>query len=409
MQTRTVTFEGASGHRLAARVDLPVGAEPRAWALFAHCFTCSKNLRAVVNLSRALNQAGVAVLRFDFTGLGESEGEFADTNFTSNVDDLVAAARYMAETWESPHLLIGHSLGGAAVLRAAHALPSVRGVVTLGAPSDPAHVLGHVEGARAELEASGVADVSIGGRPFRIRQQFVDDVSEARLEEAVRTLGRPLLVLHAPEDRIVPVHHAGKIFQAARHPRSFVALDGADHLLTEAEHSRYAARVIAAWASRYLDIPGDGEDADRDDDGEAAPGEPRAHRAADAGKVVVRTGATGYRTEAGVRGHRFLLDEPERLGGTDEGPTPYEMLWASLAACTTITLRMYADRKGWPLEEIRVRIRHAKVGGRDHVVRELALEGPLDAEQRERLAQIADRCPVHRSLEQGVEVTTEVV
>lgn len=394
MPTHIVHFDGASGDRLAARADLPVGGPPRAWALVAHCFTCSKNLRAVVNLSRELNRAGVAVLRFDFTGLGESEGDFADTTFSSNVADLVAAARYMAEVWRPPDLLIGHSLGGAAVLRAAHSLPSVRGVVTIGAPSDPVHVLGHVKGARAELEALGEAEVSIGGRPFRIRKAFVDDVSEARLDEALRNLGRALLVLHAPEDRIVPVAHAGKIYEAARHPRSFVALDGADHLLSDPEDSRYAARVIAAWASRYLD---------------PAPPEPsRSRTPPDEGRVTVVTGSDGYRTEGQVRGHRFLVDEPVHVGGTDEGPSPFELLWASLASCTTITLRMYADRKKWPLEDIQVRIRHAREGGRDHVVRELRLEGPLDAEQRQRLVEIADRCPVHRTLERGVEITTEV-
>ncbi|CAN5787576.1 bifunctional alpha/beta hydrolase/OsmC family protein [soil metagenome] len=418
MKTHIVHFQGAFGDRLAARVDLPVGGDPVAWALFAHCFTCSKNLRPVVNLSRALNQAGVGVLRFDFTGLGTSEGDFSDTDFTSNVDDLVAAARYMAEAWSAPQLLIGHSLGGAAVIRAALALPSVRAVATIGAPSDPAHVLGHMEGALEELKANGEALVSIGGRPFRVRQNFVDDISEARLDEAVRSLGRPLLVLHAPDDEVVAVSHAGKIFEAARHPRSFVALDGADHLLMDPAHSRYAARVIAAWASRYLGLDVEGADSEGGTldaakaagEGDAeAPGAPRAHVAADSGEVAVATGPTGYRTEAGVRGHRFVLDEPEHLGGTDEGPTPYEMLWASLAACTSITLRMYADRKSWPLEEVHVRIRHRKEAGKDHVVRELSLEGDLDEEQRQRLVEIADRCPVHRTLERGVEVSTELV
>jgi uncharacterized OsmC-like protein/fermentation-respiration switch protein FrsA (DUF1100 family) len=405
MATRPVHFPGAFGDRLVARVDLPVGEAPRGWALFAHCFTCSKDLRAVVHMARALNREGIAVLRFDFTGLGESEGDFADTHFSSNVEDLVAAARYMAEAWSPPDLLVGHSLGGAAVIQAAHALPSVRGVVTIGAPSDPAHVLQHLEAVRPELDAEGEAEACIAGRSFRVRRSFVEDVSEARLEEAVRTLGRPLLILHAPDDDVVSVEHAGRLFRAAGHPRSFVALDGADHLLLDPVHSRYAARVTAAWASRYLDL-------DRPEDPEAgeetAAGAPRAHEEPDSGSLTVVTGAEGYRTEAQVRGHRFLLDEPRRLGGTDEGPTPFEYLWAALAGCTTITLRMYADRKKWPLGEVAVRIRHEKAEGQDHVVRELTLEGPLDEEQRARLVEIADRCPVHRTLERGVEVSSEL-
>jgi uncharacterized OsmC-like protein/alpha-beta hydrolase superfamily lysophospholipase len=407
MSTMVVHFQGAYGDRLAARVDLPVGGEPRAWALFAHCFTCSKDLKAVRHLARELNREGIAVLRFDFTGLGESEGDFADTHFSSNVEDLVAAARYMAEAWGAPELLVGHSLGGAAVIQAAHALPTVRGVATIGAPSDPAHVLVHLDDVRPEIEAAGEAEASIAGRTFRVRKAFIDDVSEARLTEAVASLARPILVLHAPDDEVVPVEHAGRLFRAARHPRSFVALAGADHLLTQAVHARYAARVIAAWASRDLGLD---EETSGDAMGQVgdAPGVPRSHLASDAGDVVVRTGADGYRTEGAVRGHRFVVDEPRKVGGTDEGPSPFEHLWAALAACTTITLRMYADRKEWPLGEIEVRIRHRKEGGKDLVVRELTLEGPLDAEQRARLAEIADRCPVHRTLERGVEVTTEL-
>ncbi len=404
MTTSTLSFDGALGHRLSAQMDLPVG-EPRAYALFAHCFTCSRDLHPVVRMSQALNEAGVAVLRFDFTGLGESGGDVAETHLSSNVDDLVAAARYMAEAWQAPRLLVGHSLGGAAAILAASRLASVEAVVTLGAPSQAAHVLAHLEGEKERIREKGAAEVDLGGRPFRVGTDFLDDVTETRLKEALAGLGKPLLVLHAPQDEVVDVEHAERILGATGHPKSFVALDGADHLLTDPAQARYAAQVTAAWASRYLGLdllapPGPPP--------EDAPGEPRSHLEPNAGALRVRTGAEGYRTEAGVRKHRFVLDEPVELGGTDEGPTPYEALWAGLAACTSITLRMYADRKEWPLEGVEVEIRQKKEDGKDQVVRELHLSGALDAEQRARLVEIADRCPVHRTLEAGVEIRTEL-
>ncbi len=436
MTTERITFHGAQGDRLAARLDRPVHGPPRAWALFAHCFTCSKDLRSVRHIARALNQEGIAVLRFDFTGLGESEGDFADTSFSSNIEDLVAAGRFMEEGYGPPQLLIGHSLGGAAVLHAAHQLPSVRAVATLGAPSDPAHVLQHFEGSQDELEQEGQASVSIAGRSFRVKKEFVEDIREARMEEVVGSLKRALLILHSPVDAVVGIDHATRLFKMARHPRSFISLDDADHLLLDEVDARYAGQAMAGWASRYMGVlePGSEER----DAGARKAGAEAASSGEDGGtgvaldepdspmeqeRVVSRTPAGGFRTDVWADGHYLLADEPKGVGGTDEGPTPYDLLGAALATCTTMTLRMYADRKGWPLEEARVAVRHKKVhmqdekaatsNGKgtesdrmDRLEREVELVGALTDEQRERLLEIANRCPVHRTLSAGVHMST---
>jgi len=402
MQSRRIRFPNSSGENLAARLDFPIDKTPVAFALFAHCFTCSKSLKAVGNIIRALNERGIAVLRFDFTGLGESEGEFADTNFSSNVEDLVSAADYLAGKYEAPKLLIGHSLGGAAVLKAASKIPSAAAVATLGAPSEPTHVKRLLSGAIEAIETTGEAEVTLAGRPFKIKKQFLDDLTASRMDDTIRSLGRALLVLHSPIDQIVGVDNAQRIFKAARHPKSFVSLDGADHLLGKEVDSCYAGDVIASWAAKYL---GDARVADRE--------------ATDEG-VVVWTGRDKYRTEIISRGHRLIADEPVQVGGTDQGTTPYELLLAGLGACTSITLRMYADRKGWPLESITVRLNHKKVhaadceecetgmGKIDVITLELELSGPLDEEQRGRLIGIADRCPVHRTLHSEVIVRKSV-
>lgn len=401
-------FPGADGDRLAARLEMPADAAPRAWALFAHCFTCSKDLKAAVRLSRALTAARFAVLRFDFTGLGESEGDFADTNFSSNVADLVAAARFLEREHAPPDLLIGHSLGGAAVLQAAGMIPETRAVATIGAPADPSHVSRHFTGSLEQIEAEGEAEVELAGRRFTVRRQFLEDLEETRMRETIGALGRPLLVLHSPVDRIVGVDNARKIFEAAKHPKSFVSLDTADHLLTDDDDARWTAAVLAAWASRYV---------------AAAPGEEagRAEVETDReGGVAAAIGASGFRTEIVAGGHALTADEPREVGGTGTGPTPYDLLAASLGACTAMTLRMYADRKGWPLESVRVHLRHRKVhleddrnceseaAKMDELSRTLEVEGPLDAGQRQRLAEIAERCPVHRTLDAGVRIATRL-
>lgn len=397
MQTQRLTFEGSSGTRLSARLELPVGERPVAFALFAHCFTCTKQYKAVVNISRALSRARIGVLRFDFTGLGESEGDFAETTFSSNVEDLLAAARFLEREWEAPSILVGHSLGGAAVLQAAHDIPDCKAVATIAAPAEPRHIRKHLKSSLAEIETRGAAEVLLAGRPFTITKKFLDDLNARNMAEVIRTLRRALLVFHSPSDAIVGIDNAARIYEVADHPKSYIELDGADHLLSREEDSHYVGDVIAAWAARYL---GAG----------AAP----AARQAPEGQTIVRTARARYQTEILARTHSIVADEPLAAGGTDTGPSPFELLMAALGACTSITLRMYADRKEWPLEEIGVRLRHRRlppseqsVGAegraREHEIsQEVELVGSLDAEQRERLMQIAHRCPVHRALHAGL-------
>ncbi len=399
-----VTFAGADEQQLSGRMELPVDGRVRGCALFAHCFTCGKNARAAVELSRALTRRGIAVLRFDFTGLGESEGDFSQSGFTSNVADLVAAARFMAARYEAPSLLVGHSLGGAAAIRAATELDSVRALVTIGAPSDPAHVEGLLTDAIAEIEASGSAEVRLGQRTLRIGRSLLDDIRASSLNDALDRLRAPLLIMHAPADAIVSIDHARRIYDRARHPKSFVSLDGADHLLTDPRDSDYAAGVIAAWAERYL----------------PPPPEPTVEELLDTEDVVVSIARDRFRTEVRARAHGLLADEPVAVGGTDRGPTPYDLLLAALGTCTAMTLRMYADRKEWPLDGVRVRLNHRHIHALDEqqvedgdprtelIARVLELTGPLTPEMRRRLSEIADRCPVHRTLTAGVRITTTV-
>lgn len=403
MPTERITFKGHNGDELAARLDLPDG--PRlGTALFAHCFTCSKDIAAARRISGRLAAMGIAVLRFDFTGLGHSGGEFANTTFTSNVADLVAASAYLQKRDLAPGLSIGHSLGGAAVLRAAAQMPSVKAVVTIGAPYDPAHVTHNFADALPKIEAEGEAEVDLGGRPFRIGRDFIRDVAAENLGPAIGNLKRALLVLHAPRDEIVGIENAAQIFTAGRHPKSFVTLDDADHLVSRAEDAEYAAQVIAAWAARYLDI--------------RAPAPPKG---APEGVVrVAEADPDGFLQDINAGPlHHVLADEPLDYGGTNRGMTPYGFLAAGLGACTSMTMRMYARRKKWPLTGISVDVTHDKVHARDaaggtgakadHFVRKIRLSGELSDDQRQRLLAIADKCPVHHTLEQSSTIETKLV
>ncbi|ODS91471.1 MAG: osmotically inducible protein C [Comamonas sp. SCN 65-56] len=406
MSSTPITFPNAHGTRLAGRLDQPEDA-PRGWALFAHCFTCSKDSRAAVFIARALVESGFGVLRFDFTGLGESAGDFAETHFSSNVDDLVAAADWLRARHGAPALVIGHSLGGAAILAAGARIPDAKAFATIGAPFEPGHVT-HNFGAQLQtIETEGRATVQLGGRAFTIDRAFLDDVRGQRQAERIRALRRPLMVLHSPIDTTVDISNASGIFQAAMHPKSFVSLDDADHLLSRQEDARYAASVIAAWAARYLPA--------------AAQPQPENAVAADGWVHVAERGTGAYTVAIAAGPHHWLADEPASVGGDDLGPSPYQMLSAALGACTAMTVRMYANRKQWPLTKVSVVLRHEKVhasdcaecetkaGKIDRIERAITLEGLLDAAQRQRLLEIADMCPVHRTLHSEVQVVTHEV
>ena len=398
--TRTV-FRGSSGE-LVGKLEMPSDA-PKAWALFAHCFTCDKDNVAAGRISRALARQGVAVLRFDFTGLGESEGDFAATSFSSNIEDLVCAADHLRNHYAAPAVLIGHSLGGAAVLAAAPQIREVRAVVTIGAPADPSHVTGLLGDVAPVVEA-GEATVSIGGRPFRVRRQFLDDIAMQPQSERIATLDAALLVMHAPTDQIVSVDNARIIFDTARHPKSFITLDGADHLLSDRADADYAANVLAAWSSKYVTAP-------------TTTAEPIADDPTEGAVRVAESGPGRLTQQISVRRHRLTADEPHPVGD-DAGPTPYDLLLAALGACTSMTVRMYADRKQWPLERIIVDSRHFRIHAKDcadcetaagmvdRIDRDITLIGPLDADQRAKLLDIADRCPVHRTLRSEVSIRT---
>lgn len=403
MPRETFSFTGQGGDRLSGRLDLPDG-PVLATALFAHCFACGKDIAAARRISARLAAMGFAVLRFDFTGLGQSGGDFAATTFTSNVGDLVAAATALAARGLAPALLIGHSLGGAAVLRAAGQIATVKAVATIGAPFDPAHVIATFAEARAAIERDGAAEVTLGQRRIRIGRALLQDLAEAPMGGAIGTLSRALLVLHAPRDATVGIENATRIFTAARHPKSFVTLDDADHLMSRREDAEYAAEVIAAWCGRYLDLRSPAP----------PPGAPEG---------VIRVSeadADGFLQDidAGPR-HHTVADEPKAYGGTDRGMSPYGFLAAALGACTSMTIRMYARKKGWPLDHVSVDVTHDRMHAQDAATgivpridrfhRAIRLEGALSPEQRERLREIANNCPVHRTLETGAEVETVLI
>ena len=391
---------------MSARLDRPSGSSPVAYALFAHCFTCSKDWQAVRWISQALTEHGLAVLRFDFTGLGESEGDFANTNFSSNVGDLIEAARFLEREHAAPRLLVGHSLGGAAVVQAAARLDGPSAVATIGAPADPSHVTRLLRSSVGEIQAEGHAAVELAGRTFTIRKQFLDDLEKTRMQKAVRAMEAAFLVFHAPLDDTVGIENARQLFQFARHPKSFISLGQADHLLTDKGDAQHVGAVLAAWAQRYV----------TDEKGQVAPDDGTESSPEE---VVART-RKGFRTGVRAGEHHLVVDEPVSLGGTNEGPTPYDYLAIALGSCTTMTLRMYADRKGWPLEEAVAHVYHEKIhakdcascetkeGKIDRLAREIEVTGPLDEAQRDRLIQIANRCPVHRTLTSEINVQTRL-
>jgi len=392
-------FPNARGEKLSAVLESPAG-QPIAYALFAHCFTCGKDVLSAKRISDALVARGIAVLRFDFTGLGNSEGEFANTNFSSNVADLVAAANHMRAVYRAPAILIGHSLGGAAVLAAAAQCPEAKAIVTIGAPADPAHVAGLFKQHIDAIQEQGEVEVSLAGRPFRIRREFLRDVAEQTLKDCLAKLRKALLVMHAPTDDTVGIENASAIFAAAKHPKSFVSLDGADHLLTKRRDAVYVADVIAAWSERYLDMV------------------PEPDMMPIEGVMVEETHNGKFEQSIVAGPHRYLADEPVSVGGNGSGPSPYEYLLAGLGACTSMTIRLYADLKKIPLTGVAVQLKHDKIhatdceecetkeGKIDRIEREIRLDGDLSPEQRTKLMEIADKCPVHRTLSSEISIRT---
>ncbi len=397
-----LNFQNKTGQTLFARLELPLDRHPIAFALFAHCFTCNKNLAAVRNISRALTQNGFGVMRFDFTGLGESEGDFSKTNFSSNVQDLIAASEALSENYEAPKLLIGHSLGGAAVIFAGAQIPSVEAIATIGAPASPDHVQHLFEDSLEEIQKNQFAKVNIGGRPFTIEKQFVDDLISNKMADVIKRLRKAIAIFHAPQDKIVGIENAAKLYKDAMHPKSFISLDGADHLLSNKEDSIYAGDVIANWAKRYLSIK--------------SPEQPLKSNQ----QVVVRLGQDKFTTDIVAGRHAFRADEPVAVGGNDYGPSPYDLLLASLGACTVMTLRMYVNRKKWDVEEMVVHLSHNKDYAKDcedceasdtkidHIYKYISIKGNVDAKQKARMLEIADRCPVHKTLHNPLKVVTKL-
>jgi len=401
-KNQKVTFTNAGDFELSAVLEVPADIKPHAYAIFAHVFTGNKSLTATRHISRGLTQNGIAVLRFDFTGLGESEGNFADTNFTSNVQDILAAADFLAENHEAPKILIGHSLGGAAVIFAASQLPFIKAVATVGAPSEPEHVTHLLRDKVEDIIALGKAKVDIGGREFTIKKQFLDDLHSKDMFQILKDLKKPIMVLHSPQDNIVKIENAAKIYKTAFHPKSFVSLDGADHMLTNKMDAKYTGELIAHWVKRYIEIPKmEKIKTDRD--------------------VVAKLGSIGYTAEIRAGVHGLLADESEDVGGDDFGPSPYQYLSVALASCTVMTLQMYARRKKWDLQNVSVHIDYDKryvedCKDCDEKPRKIEvfnkvieLEGDLDDKQRARLMEIADRCPVHQTLQKTVDMTSTLV
>ncbi|WP_299252485.1 bifunctional alpha/beta hydrolase/OsmC family protein [uncultured Lacinutrix sp.] len=403
MNIQKINFTNAEGQQLVGRLELPINQHPHNFAIFAHCFTCNKNLSAVKNITRELTSNGFGVLRFDFTGLGESEGDFENTNFSGNVDDLISASNYLKENYTAPTLLIGHSLGGAAVIFAASNIDSVKAVATIGAPSNPKHVEHLIQSSVEEIKTNGIANVNIGGRPFTIKKQFLDDIETKSLPDVAKNLRKALLVMHSPQDTTVGIANAEEIYIAARHPKSFVSLDGADHLLMRKEDSIYVGSVIASWAKRYISVP-------------------KTNTVSTTHQAVASLDAEdGFTTQMTVGNHTMMADEPTSYGGNDFGPSPYELVSAGLSACTAMTVQMYVKRKGWDLQNIEVHTSHTKVAKQaiengeqkeikvDTFNREIKLKGNLDEKQIQRILQIADKCPVHKTLHSDIDVVTKIV
>jgi len=403
MNIQKVTFKNNEGLELKGRLELPLHQKPHNFVLFAHCFTCNKNLSAVRNISRALISKGFGVLRFDFTGLGESSGDFENTNFSGNVSDVIEASNYLKENYSAPTLLIGHSLGGAAAVFAANELENIKAVATIGAPSDPNHVKNLLKSSLDEIKTNGKAVVNLSGRDFTIKKQFLDDLKTKSLPEIAKNLNKALLILHSPQDMTVEIKNAEELYIAAKHPKSFVSLDGADHLLMQKEDSIYVGDLIAAWAKHYIKLP-ETETLKTTHD-----------------VIASLDKEEGFTTQMRVGNHNLIADEPTSFGGNDFGPSPYDYVSAGLSACTVMTVQMYAKRKKWDLENIEVHTKYSKTHALDckncednsakidTFNRAIKITGDLDEKQIKRLLEIADKCPVHKTLHSETQIVTTLI
>jgi putative redox protein len=404
MKSIKVKFNNNNGDELRGILDLPVSKRVHTYVIFAHCFTCNKNLKAIKNISNGLTSNGFGVLRFDFTGLGQSEGEFEDTNFSHNVDDLLAATYFLKENYARPELIIGHSLGGTASLFAAHRLDYLKAVVTIGSPFQPEHVTKLIESQEEEIKTEGRAKVNVGGRNFTIKKDFYDDLKKHKIDDFIGDLKTPFLIFHSPQDQIVAINNAELLYKNAHHPKSFVSLDGADHLMSNPKDSLYIGQVIASWAQRYLDTDEKEIKLKSDHD------------------VIARLNVDdNFTTDMAIGDHNMLADEPESYGGKNLGPNPYEFLSAALASCTAMTVIMYARKKKIPLNNVEVHVSHnkdhcedckasnSKNAKIDIFQREVLLEGELDDLQRKKLLKMADKCPVHKTIKSEIEVKTRLV
>ncbi|MEX2590878.1 MAG: alpha/beta fold hydrolase [Chitinophagales bacterium] len=399
MSLKNIKLKNSEGQELSAKLELPDNRKAHNYAIFAHCFTCNKNFKAVKNITHSLNESGFGVLLFDFTGLGQSEGDFSETNFTSNISDLESAAEFLEKEYEAPSLLIGHSLGGTAVIFAAHKIDSVKAVATVAAPSSPAHVKNLLKDDIDKIRKKGKTEVNIGGRPFNISEHFLDDIDSKNMKSVLKKLRKALIVLHSPQDSIVGIENAQELYEMAHHPKSFISLDGADHLLSNKKDSSYTGKVIAGWAERYLEIP-----------------EPETFTSKH--QVAVSLGNEGFTSNIIAGKHRMTADEPEDVGGNDFGPSPYDFVSSGLGACTAMTLRMYANRKKWDLQKVVVHLDHKKDYPKDDseseqkidiITRNIEIKGDLDEAQRNRLLEIANKCPVHRTLQSKTVIESKLL
>lgn len=402
MNPKKLTFQNRNGLELAAHLFEPLDRQPTCYAVFAHCFTCTQNFSAVRRICVSLSQQGIAVLSFDFTGLGKSEGDFEESDFSSNVTDLIDAAEFLEKEFEYPKILIGHSLGGTAALFAASQMPNVKAMVTIGSPALPEHVTQLFSHSLDQIQENGSAEVQIGGRPFRISREFVEDLNREPLTDILKKMNQALLIIHSPQDKIVEIQNASEIFKAAKHPKSFVSLEGSDHLISKEDDSEYIGELISSWSKRYVSVSSD----------------PKEKNQTEGNQVKVRLSGPAYTTEIKTPHHHLLADEPLEVGGNNLGPNPYDLLMASLGSCTAMTLKMYAQRKKWDLREVTVFLNHDKIHLNDsnhpdqkdskvsRFTRIIEIEGDLDKDQKQRLLEISKRCPIHRTLEEEIVIQT---